>query len=654
MASPQVFPFTALVEQEAMKTALALNALNPGIGGVLIRGEKGTAKSTAVRAFARLLPELSVTEGCPYACDPAEDHPCPHCDPLRAQGTRLTAVRRPVRVVELPVGATEDRVIGTLDLERAIKDGDRIFEPGLLAAANRGILYVDEVNLLSDHLVDALLDAAAMGYNYVEREGISVTHSARFILVGTMNPEEGDLRPQLLDRFGLAVTVTGLDDPQQRAEVVRRRIAFEQDPAGFAARWRQEESAQRGRIIAGQQRLSQVAVPEPMLERITRMCTELGVDGLRGDIVMYKAAQALAAYADRLEVTADDVAQAARLALAHRLRRQPFDRPEQHTERLEQAIGETYPERPPNEAADEAEANGSPPPEQVFDAHLPASVRTLNLHDTQRPRARLESRRGAARQETGRGRYIRSRPSIGELTAGNLALDATVRAAAPLQTLRRAATPEGPALRLLPTDLQEKVREQRAGHLILFVVDASGSMAAQQRMAAVKGAVLALLLDAYQKRDRIGLVSFRGAGAELLLPPTNSIDLAEQRLRRLPTGGRTPLGHALRLSADTFRRHTGLGIPWLVLMTDGRPNVAASDAGALEDALRTAALVREQGVKSLVIDTESGPVRLGLNRRIAQALGGEYTRLEEITSGHVERTLRQRLSGHGLSEDARA
>lgn len=294
---PPVYPFTAIVGQDLLKKALALNAVDSRIGGVLVRGEKGTAKSTAVRAFARLLPEIAVVDGCLYGCDPNADLLCDDCRARKVPGLALPARYRQPPLVELPVGATEDRVIGTLNLERAIKHGDRAFEPGLLAAANRGILYVDEVNLLSDHLVDVLLDAAAMGMNYVEREGVSASHPAQFILVGTMNPEEGEIRPQLLDRFGLCVDVTGLPDPADRAEVVRRRIAFERDPAAFTARYAGDEGAERQHIRYARRHALSVTCSDATLTEITQVCAALGVDGLRGDIVTYKAAIALAASA---------------------------------------------------------------------------------------------------------------------------------------------------------------------------------------------------------------------------------------------------------------------------------------------------------------------------------------------------------------------
>lgn len=315
------YPFAAIVGQEKLKTALLLNLVDPRLGGVLIQGEKGTAKSTAVRGLAALMDEVEVTEGCPFHCRIDGEMLCDEC---RTKPDRHTARYRR-RVVELPVSATEDRVVGTLDLERALKEGVKAFEPGLLAQANGNILYVDEINLLEDHIVDVLLDSAAMGVNTVEREGVSYSHPARFILVGTMNPEEGDLRPQLLDRFGLMVEVHGEPEAEARKEVVRRRLAFETDPAAFCAFYEPEQEKLRRRIAAAQDRLSQVALPEALFDTVACVCTTLQVDGHRADITMLKTARALAALDGRQEAAEGDLRQAAELALPHRLRRAPFE-----------------------------------------------------------------------------------------------------------------------------------------------------------------------------------------------------------------------------------------------------------------------------------------------------------------------------------------
>jgi len=321
-----LYPFVAIVGQDVLKKSLILNVINPSLSGVLIRGEKGTAKSTAVRALADLLPEIDVVEGDPFQSDPNDPKTMtPEARERHEAGETLPVRRRKVRVVELPISATEDRVIGTLDLELAIKEGRKKIEPGLLAGANRGILYVDEVNLLDDHVVDVLLDSAAMGVNTIEREGISFSHPARFTLVGTMNPEEGELRPQLLDRFGLCVHVEGLRTPADRVEVVKRRAAFEDDPAGFIARWAEETDRLRAAIAAAIRLYPQVQAPDSLLFEIAERSLAMGVDGHRSDLIMLKAAKALAAWGGRDTVSPGDLDEAAGLALAHRVRRRPFE-----------------------------------------------------------------------------------------------------------------------------------------------------------------------------------------------------------------------------------------------------------------------------------------------------------------------------------------
>ena len=614
------FPFTAIVGQTAMKRALLLNTVNPKIGGVLIRGKKGTAKSTAVRSLAALLPEVTVLQGCPYSCSPeARQGLCQWCE---SGANDNPPVSHQVRIVDLPVGASEDRLVGSLDIEQAIKTGGKSFEPGLIAAAHRGILYIDEVNLLNDHLVDVLLDASAMGRNYVEREGISVSHSAEFILVGTMNPEEGDLRPQLLDRFGLAVEVDGIMPSEERREVVRRRIAYETDPHAFMAGWLEEERKERERLLRSRELLSQVTVGEDILGLITDICAEYQVDGLRGDIVMYKTASTIAAYAGRTEVDVEDVREAAQMALLHRQRRQPFQQPHLVTEQLDNML-EDFQNQSRNREPDDRDSSasddrgdddsdpsglddqddqldndepdnddsdlggGRPPREQQFEVGDPYSVQSILLPPPDRRERQSSGRRATTVSGSSAGRYVRAQVPQGNVT--DLALDATLRAAAPHQQRRKGSVPdaagaETPAVIIEPWDVREKVRETKTGSLILFIVDASGSMGAQRRMVAVKGAVLSLLLDAYQRRDRVALISFRGTGAELLLPPTNSVDLAQLYLQDMPTGGRTPLSRGLYLALETLeteRLKDRNVLPLVVLLSDGRANVSL-DGGATQ------------------------------------------------------------------------
>ena len=676
------FPFTAIVGQTTMKRALILNAVNTRIGGVLIRGKKGTAKSTAVRSLAALLPEVAVVRGCPYSCHP--DNPQPLC----SHGRETSPVTRQVRIVDLPVGATEDRLVGSLDIESAIRTGSRSFEPGLIAATHRGILYVDEVNLLNDHLVDVLLDAAAMGRNYVEREGISVSHAAEFILVGTMNPEEGDLRPQLLDRFGLAVEVDSAFSPEERREVVKRRIAYESDPFGFMDAWQESEAAERERILRSQQLLSEVAVSDDILELITGICAEYQVDGLRADIVMYKTASTIAAYEGRNHVVAEDVREAAEMALLHRQRRQPFQQPHLVTEQLDSMIDEFQnrphdrePQDQDNSQSEEQDDGDPDPPEQeeqppepegdsgpqdqYFEVGTPFSVRSLQMHPPDHRARPAGGRRARTVSGTPSGRYVGA--AIPQDKATDLALDATLRAAAPHQLKRRedSAGQDARAFLIEPHDVREKVRETKTGSLILFVVDASGSMGAQRRMVAVKGAILSLLLDAYQRRDRVGLIAFRGTGAQVLLPPTSSVDLAHALLSEMPTGGRTPLSRGLLLAMEvieTEKQKDRNVLPLLVVLSDGRANVAmgTSNAGSertplhpepvegraslpIAEARAMAAAIREQHISAVVVDTEADFLRLGLAEPIAEAMGAPCIKLEELHSDALADTVRMQL-----------
>ena len=629
-----IYPFSAIVGQDDLKLALLVNAVSPEVGGVLVRGEKGTAKSTAVRALANLLPGIEVVPGCPYSCDPEDPNPeCP-AGPHQADAPSET---RPVRLVELPVGASTDRLAGTLDIEKALSEGTRAFEPGLLAAAHRGVLYVDEVNLLSDHLVDLLLDVAAMGVNHVEREGVSVRHPSRFILVGTMNPEEGELRPQLLDRFGVTVEVTGNPDPADRVEVVRRRLRYEADPGEFLGEWSNQDAKLATSVDDARLRLPGVSLDEDTLFGISTLCADLGVDGLRGDLVTARTARVLAAWDARDEVLIEDVKRAALLALVHRRRRGPFEQPGIDPEEIENALSEDRPDPPDGpdggappsgEKGSGGEGSSSARSGEPSEARTGLGERSHSASEPFEP-VRLEAPEKGTGGPLGRRSRIIGEAGLpvgsredGE-NLGDVALAATVRAAAPHQ---RARGREGAGLEVRPYDLRQNVREGREGNLILFLVDASGSMAARQRMSAVKGAVLSLLNDAYQRRDKVALISFRGESARILLPPTSSVELAASRLQDLPTGGRTPLAAGMEKAAEVLKRENLRDKerrPLLVLLTDGR-----ATAGA--DPMVAAARLRALGSASFVVDTEEGYVRLGMADELAGALGARRLRLEEL------------------------
>jgi magnesium chelatase subunit D len=668
------FPFTAIVGQEQLKTALLLCAVDPGIGGVLIRGDKGSAKSTASRALAEILPPIDRVAGCAFNCQPGEA--CEHCERCAGQAngeTVRSAQPSPVPFITLPLGATEDRVLGTLDLQQALKGARQAFQPGLLASAHRGILYIDEVNLLADHLVDVLLDVAAMGVNSVQREGLSVRHPARFTLIGTMNLEEGDLRPQLLDRFGLMVDVTAPRDKALRAEVVRRRFAFERDMAGFARAWETQQQALRRQVERAQSLLPEVMLDDALLELVSHICCEFDVASLRADIVMHKAGRALAALDGRKFVTPADIRTAAGLVLPHRRRRTPFDQAGLDQERLDELMRQSAPPNNSSEpnpapgssdAAPQAQAeesgqdeSGASQPdgsdqdgsdqdgsdqdgseaggdaEQVFGA-APAAAPRIDVQIAASS-ARAPSGRRSEMDDAPQGRAVRAAM---DGVPGSLAINATLRSAALRDPVNFA---------VIPADVHRQVRTGKIANLILLVVDSSGSMAAKRRMEAVKGAVLALLTDAYQRRDEVALME-----------PTRSVERAELALRDLPTGGRTPLPHALQLALQTLQQAGAAAQPLLVLLSDGRANVAlgASVGGARsseaavttgadpwKESLALANRLAALGVAALVLDTESGSLRLGRAAELARALGAPCLALEELSAQTLALTIRSRL-----------
>ncbi|MBA3509814.1 MAG: AAA family ATPase [Thermoleophilaceae bacterium] len=601
------FPFSAVVGQDDVKLGLLLCAVDPRIGGVLLRGQKGSAKSTLARAVAALMPG---------------DAP----------------------FVELPVGATEDRLVGSIDLQAALTEGRRRFHPGLLAAAHGGVLYVDEVNLLPDHLVDVLLDVAASGVNRVEREGISEAHPSRFVLVGSMNPEEGELRPQLLDRFGLAVDVTASTVPAQRAEAVRRRLAFDADPSSLRTEWAAEEQRLRDRLTAA----TPAAVAPQLVETISALCASVGAEGLRADLVITRAAAALAGWEGRTETTVEDVRRVAPLALAHRRRRSPFEEPGIGDDEIEEALNDAARGPGDGEPGDGEPGDGEPgdgesepgQQERIAAPDAPTPVIPLQGGPAGAVSSPSAGRRSTA--EGQRGRLVGDRAPDGPM--GPVALGATVRAAA----ARRGLSPdkERGGVMVEASDLREAVRAQRVGNLVVLAVDASGSMGAERRMEAVKGAVIGLLLDAYQRRDRVALVMFRGEGAEVALRPTGSVEVARARLEQLPTGGRTPLAAGLRAALEVAAAaSSGPHQPLLVVVSDGRATAAPDGTDPVEAAIHAATAVRHQGVASVVVDAETGPTRLGLARTIAEAMGARYLTLPELTATTLVSAVRRAAGG---------
>ncbi|GAC1564800.1 MAG: putative cobaltochelatase [Vulcanimicrobiaceae bacterium] len=654
---PVNYPFAALVGAEALCEALLWIAVDPTIGGVLATGTRGTAKSTAVRALADLLPPISVVAGDATNRAPGD----------RDVATSATIATIATPFVELPVGATEDRVIGTLDV-RALLGGERRFEPGLLARANRGVLYVDEVNLLPDHLVDVILDAAATGRNVVERDGASLVHDARIVLVGTMNPEEGELRPQLLDRFGLCVSIAGDDDLARRVTIVERRLAFESDPDAFVASFAEATRALAQRIVAAREMLPHVDVPHACVRAASERARDANVEGMRADLTIVRAARAIAALAGRTTVSLADVERAAEPALAHRRREAPPASPPRAPQSSPPGAsgdGATPGGNGATVAPAKAAANGGGatidsdapgdghgrPQDGTSDATASSRDRTLGIgaptmlelerrvsHARVATRAGRSAGRGGGHDDvaTGAARVVRHR------TPRYAAL-ATVHAAA--RDAWRSVAANAGAVATLAIETQHLRYIERRGRmraLVVFVVDASGSMAAAERMRAAKGVVCGLLAQAYHRRDAVALVAFRGAEAEVLVPPTRSAIVAYRRLRTLATGGRTPLARGLAVARDLIvartRRDPGARAH-LVLVSDARANAPAGDAFAA--ALHQARALRDAGVRALCVDTERGTVRLGFAVRLARALDAHYRHLDDCSERALGATVRE-------------
>jgi magnesium chelatase subunit D len=630
-----------------MKLALILNVINPSVGGLLIRGERGTAKSTAVRALAGILPEIEVVANCPYSCDPRDTKAlCPSC-----RREQSVPVRRRERVVELPLNATEEMVVGGLDFSTSISEGTRVFQPGLLARANRGILYIDEVNLLSDHLTDIILDVSASGNNVIQREGIAHIHPAQFILIGTMNPEEGELRPQLLDRFGLHVEVHGRRDVASRIKVIQRRDAFDRAPGAFCKRFEPEDRLLGNRISRARDMLPGIVFPKDLDRLIAEICVRHNVAGHRADIVIAHAARALAAFDGRRDVTREDVRQATILAVPHRSRRiaptepilsdTPAPKPPRKIVRRH-GYPEDYPEQEPSRApirnpglekikarTVERPIQRSDSPEAIFDIGPTFQVKEIGQR-----RDRLfrqgSGKRSRTRTRHKRGRYVKS--TLHRLN-NDVALDATIRAAAPHQLRRKSENDL--FVTIHDEDIREKLRETRTGNFLLFVVDASGSMGARGRMVASKGAIMSLLKDAYQKRDRVAMVSFRKQEAVVNLPPTSSVYRAGELLKELPVGGKTPLAAGLRKGQGVLRNvllKDPTCRPILIVITDGKANESNGRGDPFWEALNAArAFASDTRIKSIVVDVEEeGGFRYDFSARLAEVLRADYFRIKDL------------------------
>lgn len=655
------YPFTAIVGQEEMKLALLLNVVDPLIGGVLIMGHRGTGKSTAVRALADLLPKITVVASCPYNCDPEDERNL--CDQCR-QTRELTSKQSAVPVVELPLGATEDRVCGTIDIERALSAGRKAFDPGLLARANRGFLYIDEVNLLEDHLVDLLLDVAVTGINKVEREGISVEHPASFVLIGSGNPEEGELRPQLLDRFGLHAEVTTENYLQNRVDIVERREGYDRDRDAFCKSWDGDQEQLRKRITRARANLTKVNMDRTVLEKIAQLCADLRIDGHRGELTIMRAARALAAFEGRRTVTEAHVKRVSAMALRHRLRRDALDETAT-SEQIQQAVDEVFPNTAPpqrssgnggdtqnldqpgkvNKDAPRQRRSASGSSSRPNDADVlsqPAVEKKsgeLQLDEHLKATDRADKSRSQSRRTSGakaalaqrRGRYTRAVNFRG--ASARIAIDATLRALVGLD----ASLGDGRLAPVSSEALRYKLLKHKQGRLFIFAIDASGSMAAN-RIARAKSTILKLLRKSYLNRDAVAIVSFHGTAASIDLPPSRSILRARRVLDSLRMGGSTPLGLGLVTTIELLELvGNKFGETVVLLFTDGRSNVPLRRGGLnlrafrqvkIESELRelTVALTKTKA-RVIVVDTQKEFESSEETRRLAGILRAGFVKI---------------------------
>lgn len=632
-----VYPFTAVVGQQQAKRALLIALVNPHAGGLLIGGRKGTAKTTLVRAAQEIL--------------------------------------APRKIVDLPLNVTEDMLFGSIDIEYAVSKGERRFLPGILGRANGNVLYIDEANLLRQELLTAVLDANTAGFNHVERDGISFTHEVNYTVIGTMNPEEGVLPSHILDRFGMYVDVQGEMETADRVEIIKRALAFGADIGEFKKQYAASVEELREQVKAAREILLQVEVTEAMMQLAAQMCAQAFCAGHRAEIYLLEAARAIAALEKRTYILPKDVQEAAVYVLPHRMRTPPEqqemeddtpnDEEQDETEEPqenEDDASENPDELPPppslpdndddgsNEDQDEnneqdekqeqeQNSNQLAPEEQIADIDRSFRIPKLVLDMGKNTALRRGSgKRSATKTDLKQGRYVRA--ELPKAKVEDLAFDATIRAAAPYQKMR---ADNGCALNIQKEDLRQKVREKRIGNTFLFAVDASGSMGARERMRAVKGAIFYMLQDAYQKRDRVGMIAFRRQNAEVLLPITRSVDLAQKRLAEMPTGGKTPLADGLAtalLTLSKLNKKDSELEPILVLVTDGRANAVEGGEDPVASAIKMAEKIRKAKITSVVIDTENDFIKLGVAKKVAQAMGASYYSLRQLSKEQILRIVK--------------
>ncbi len=630
------FPFTAIVGQDNAKLALLIAAVNPGVGGVLLSGDKGTGKSTLVRALADLLPEIEVVDGCPFNCNPR--NPLEMCDTCytRYLNGDIKVVRRKMKVVNLPLSITIDRLVGTLDVRRALREGIRALQPGLLAEANRNILYIDEVNLLEDYIADTLLDAAAMGWNIIEREGISVKHPARFILVGSMNPEEGELRPQILDRFGLYVKVEAPKDPAVRKEVVRRVEDFYRDPISFIERYRPQQEELRKKIIMAREIVQEVEVPDDLLNLLIDTVIKLGIRTHRAEIVTVKAAKAIAALDGRKRVNLEDLKKAMELALPHRIRQKPFEqlppppppieKPQEHKDDRDKSGEENKPRSRDGtinfqRSIGNSQMHGGSGGEKVFNPS-PTNIDIPQM--ISRGSSSIHSRGSRRTRVTlinmPMGLPISSLPLYYIPPHRRTVLDVDLAATIASAALRGSKYIDD-------EDIMVRVRRWRSRRLFVILLDSSGSMAIFKRIAIAKGIAQEFARNAYVRRDDIALICFRGRSAQLVIPPTRRYEDVFSNIERIPTGGSTPLPSALHLLyqlAKVYKTKYRNALVEAALITDGKANVGIGSS-VRDDIERLCSLIKRLGIRLEIYDTrpatflDPAPSYIDLIAKIADA-----------------------------------
>ena len=623
-----IFPFTAIVGQESIKKALILNAINPSIGGVLIKGEKGTGKTTAVRALADLLPPINVVKGCAFNCDPEDASSL--CDSCKSDDIHVE--EKKMRVVELPLGSTEDRVIGSINIEKALKEGIKSLEPGLLAEANRNILYVDEINLLDDNLVDVLLDAAAYGINIVEREGVSFTHPSKFILVGTMNPAEGELRPQLSDRIGLHIVVGSIMDLEKRVKIMERREEYEKNPEKFQEKFQKDQVEVRQKILAARKILEEVEVPRELMEIIAQLCMDMGVDGHRADIAILKTAKTIAAYNNQTEVDEEHVKEAVLLVLGERFHTTSFDK-DKVQKQIEQAKSELSKDKKEQQIKKKLQPTGGEAKKRGMKLKTKENEEQLVDEDPQeidvkkllKMKGKKKKKQYGKRvdSKTIKGRYIKSK--LPENISSDIAIDATLRAAA--------ASSKG-SIDVKTEDIRQKVRKHGAKASVALVVDISGSMFSERKVNRVKSILNNLVEDINRHQDKISVIGFKGDEAEIIIPTTRRASSFQEQLDNVRVGGTTPLASGLHKGYEILKQEKLRDeyVPIMIILTDGMPNVCIKD-GPVQDSLKIAEDLKENEIPTIVINFEKA-VKFGheFNMDLALASGGRYYDVEDLNN----------------------